>query len=152
MSVPAPPRFIRAAGGLVWRTRAREQLAVIYRDRYQTGECCLPKGKLDAGEDWEEAARREVLEETGCEAEVRRFCGLLPYFVGPRPKVVVYFEMVAIREDEFRPSSEVRGIEWLAPDSALEALSHDSERELLRAWVARGRPRDGACRQPAGSL
>ena len=26
---------------------------------------------------------------------------------------------------------------WLAPQSALADLSHDSERDLLRAWLAR---------------
>ncbi len=136
VSGQATPPFIRAAGGIVWRTRERAELAVIYRDRHSAGECCLPKGKLDPGEDWESAARREVLEETGCEAEIRQFCGLLPYFVGTRPKVVVYFEMVAVREAPFRPSREVTGMAWLAPERALEALSHESEREMLRTWVA----------------
>lgn len=137
MTVQATPRFIRAAGGIVWRSRERDQLAVIYRDLHSEGECCLPKGKLAAGENWEDAARREVREETGCVAEIRGFCGLLPYFVGARPKVVVYFEMFALREDPFQVSAEVRDMAWLAPQSALADLSHDSERDLLRAWLAR---------------
>lgn len=130
----APPRFIRAAGGLVWRDRARRELAVIYRDRHQRDECCLPKGKLDRGEDWEQAAVREVLEETCCQAGVLGFGGLLHYYVGDRPKVVVYFEMVALEELPFRPSPEVREVRWLSPADAHRLLTHDGERDLLRRF------------------
>ncbi len=137
MTGNAHPGFVRAAGGVVWRSLGREQLAVIYRDRHRAGECCLPKGKLDPGEDWEGAARREVLEETGCEAEIHGFCDVLTYFVGRDPKVVVYFDMVAVREAPFRPSPEVRDMRWIAPADALSALSHPSERHMLRIWLSR---------------
>ena len=130
----APPRFIRAAGGLVWRDRERRELAVIYRDRHQRDECCLPKGKLDGGEDWEQAAVREVLEETCCQAGILGFGGLLHYYVGARPKVVVYFEMVALEELPFRPSREVREVRWLSPAAAHRLLTHDGERDLLRRF------------------
>ena len=129
------PAFIRAAGGILWRSRERRQLAVIYRDRHARNECGLPKGKLELGEKWEQAALREVLEETGCRAEILGFGGALPYFVDSRPKVVVYFEMLATCEGRFLPSREVREMAWLRTESALAALSHDSERELLRALV-----------------
>lgn len=130
----APPRFIRAAGGLVWRDRERRELAVIYRDRHQRDECCLPKGKLDSGEDWEQAAVREVLEETCCQAGILGFGGLLHYYVGDRPKVVVYFEMVALEEFPFRPSPEVREVRWLSLADADRLLTHDGERDLLRRF------------------
>ena len=132
------PAFIRAAGGIVWRNKDRRQVAVIYRDRHTRGECCLPKGKLESGEGWEQAALREVLEETGCRAEIVGFGGILPYYVSARPKVVVYFEMVATHAGPFHPSREVREMAWLGSDSALAALSHDSEREMLRALFAHG--------------
>lgn len=130
------PAFIRAAGGIVWRNEERRQIAVIYRDRHARNECCLPKGKLDPGEGWEQAALREVLEETGCRAEIVGFGGILPYYVSARPKVVVYFEMVATHTGPFHPSGEVREMAWLCNESALAALSHDSEREMLRALLA----------------
>ena len=134
------PGFIRAAGGILWRNPERGQIAVIYRDRYERDECCLPKGKLDPGENWEQAALREVLEETGCRAEIVGFGGLLTYYVRRRPKVVVYFEMVTTRAGPFQPSREVREMAWLGTEAALAALSHDSERELLRALVTGSAP------------
>lgn len=130
----APPKFIRAAGGLVWRSRERRELAVIYRDRHQRDECCLPKGKLDGDEDWERAAVREVLEETCCKAGILGFGGLLHYYVGVRPKVVVYFEMVAFEELPFKPSAEVRDVRWLSLADAQRLLTHDGERDLLQRF------------------
>ena len=129
--------FVRAAGGIVWRNGDRRELAVVYRDRYAAGECCLPKGKLDAGEDWARAAVREVWEETCCEAEILGFGEVALYHVGETPKAVVYFEMRATRETPFRPSREVRKLAWLAPAQALGALTHGSERDALRKCLAR---------------
>ena len=129
--------LVRAAGGIVWRDRSRRELAVIYRDRYAPSECCLPKGKLDPSEGWEQAAVREVLEETGCEAEIAGFAGLLHYQVGNRPKVVVYFDMLSIAEGAFLPSKEVTKMAWLKPPEALGELAHEGERELLREFLER---------------
>ncbi len=123
---------IRAAGGVVWRDESYAELAVIYRDRHDPDECCLPKGKLDAGESWEQAAVREVLEETGCQASISKFADAVDYLVGERPKIVIFFEMIVVREGEFVPSGEVRATKWLSPEAALDGLSHDVEREVVR--------------------
>lgn len=124
--------FIRAAGGVVWRSSPRDEVAVIYRDLHEAGECCLPKGKLEAGESWEAAALREVREETGCVAVVDRFVDAVAYHVGKRPKVVVFFEMSLAAEVRFEPSPEVRAMDWLPAGEALAALTHDAERKALR--------------------
>lgn len=141
-----PAEFIRAAGGVVWRDCSRTQLAVIYRDRYEPDECSLPKGKLDEGEDWEQAAAREVQEETGCMAEACRFAGLLHYYVGSNPKVVVFFEMVVVEEGRFHPSSEVRAIDWMDPREALEKLTHEDERQVVRSCLDSSPLGDGNAR------
>lgn len=138
MAVGTQAELIRAAGGLLWRDRRRREIAVIYRDRHERDECCLPKGKLEPGEDWRQAALREVLEETGCDAALGKFVELLHYYVGGRPKIVVYFEMVATREGRFRPSEEVRARAWLAPQAAVGALTHEGEKAVLRRCLASG--------------
>ncbi len=43
-------------------------MAVVHRPKYD--DWSLPKGKLEPGEGWEEAALREVVEETGLECEL----------------------------------------------------------------------------------
>jgi 8-oxo-dGTP pyrophosphatase MutT (NUDIX family) len=52
-------RWIEAGGGVV-RNRNDDILAIFRRNRWD-----LPKGKIDPGETFEEAAVREVIEETG---------------------------------------------------------------------------------------
>jgi hypothetical protein len=52
-------RIIEAAGGLVWNPRG--EILFIYR----RGKWDLPKGKVDVGEEINEAAVREVKEECG---------------------------------------------------------------------------------------
>ncbi len=71
---------VRAAGGLVWRRGpAGWELLLIRRDRHGANEWSLPKGKLDAGESYLEAALREVEEETGVVAKPVRFAGVMQY-------------------------------------------------------------------------
>lgn len=140
MRTPAGARLIRAAGGVVWRSADKRETALIRRVRYRPDECCLPKGKLDAGESWEAAALREVLEETGCEAAVAGFVDAVDYLVGGVPKIVVFFEMTALREGRFQPSDEVLAVEWLSPETALRRLTHDTERKVLEKCLrSRGR-------------
>lgn len=130
--------FIRAAGGVVWRDRSRQELAVIARYRYGPDERSLPKGKLDKGETWEQAAIREVKEETGCLAEVGKFASLSHYWVKDRPKIVVFFDMVVVKEKSFRPSEEVRALKWMTPQKALERLTYEDERQVLRVCLNDG--------------
>ena len=57
---------VKASGGVVWRRGAHGEgveLVVVHRPRYD--DWSLPKGKLDPGETWEQAALREVDEEVG---------------------------------------------------------------------------------------
>jgi len=55
---------IRAAGGVVWRrVPAGIEVVLVHRPAYD--DWALPKGKVEARESDEEAALREVREETG---------------------------------------------------------------------------------------
>ena len=55
---------VKAAGGVVWR-RAGDTIAIAIAHRPRYDDWSLPKGKLDRGESWEDAALREVEEEIG---------------------------------------------------------------------------------------
>ncbi len=126
----AEPLVVKAAGGLVWWTDGRlRRLAVIHRPKY--GDWSLPKGKLEPGESWQEAAQREVLEETGCETALGEFAGQICYVVRRRPKLVLYWNMERVGDCAFEPGAEVDRLEWLTKREALSRLDHPAERRLL---------------------
>jgi 8-oxo-dGTP diphosphatase len=117
---------VLAAGGLVMRDG---EVAVVHRPRYD--DWSLPKGKLDAGEDFEQAALREVEEETGLRCRIARTLGDTSYHDRKdRPKLVRYFEMEP-EGGEFAPNDEVDELRWLKPADARELLSYDFDRELV---------------------
>jgi 8-oxo-dGTP pyrophosphatase MutT (NUDIX family) len=126
-------KLILASGGLLWRKSDQErQILIIHRQRYD--DWSLPKGKLEKGESWEEAALREVEEETGCPASIDSFAGILSYAPGGKPKVVLYFHMTPTGERKEIPMGsgmEVDAIQWVAVPEAARLLTYDAERDLL---------------------
>ncbi len=122
--------MIFAAGGIVWKeTPEGRKLAVIHRRRYD--DWSLPKGKLVEGESWEEAAVREVKEETGCDARITGVAGSITYQVKGTSKIVLFFTMEAAGQSLFTDTSEVMEVLWLSPEEALRRLDYAGERELL---------------------
>jgi 8-oxo-dGTP pyrophosphatase MutT (NUDIX family) len=127
---------VQAAGGVLWR-RAGEQLeiAVIHRPRYD--DWSLPKGKLDDGESFEQAAVREIEEETGFRGELGPYLDDAHYEDRKgRPKVVRYWA-VAGSDGEFKPNDEVDELRWVSADEARAMLSYDFDRELVEKAAAR---------------
>ncbi|MEA2412625.1 MAG: 8-oxo-dGTP diphosphatase [Thermoleophilaceae bacterium] len=117
---------VLAAGGLVMRDG---RVAVVHRPRYD--DWSLPKGKLDAGESFEEAALREVEEETGLKCRLGGAIGDTSYRDRKdRAKLVRYFEMEPTG-GEFTPNDEVDDLRWLAPEEAQGELTYDFDRELV---------------------
>ncbi len=129
---------VKAAGGLVWRGgRKGPKLAVVHRPRQ--GDWRLPKGKLKPGEDFTEAAAREVAEETGCRPRLVEFAGYALYARNRRPKLALFWHMTADGESCFEPNDEIDRVKWLTPESALERIKHPEERRLLRSVQVEGR-------------
>lgn len=129
---------IRAAGGLLWRTApSGYEIAVVRRERYQ--DWTLPKGKLDPGETWEEAALREVREETGFKAKLMGFAGAVAYATDKGPKVVRYWHMMAT-DAPGAIENEVVELLWLCVADACVRLDYDLERAILEAWDGPEKP------------
>jgi len=130
MTIDPEAAEVKASGGVV---RRREddglKVALVHRPRYD--DWSFPKGKLDKGESWEDAALREVEEEIGVRC---RLGAELPptSYTDPkgRAKVVRYWLMEPV-EGEFVPSDEVDEMRWVSPAEADALLSYEHDRELL---------------------
>jgi 8-oxo-dGTP diphosphatase len=121
---------VKAAGGVVWRRGpSGVEVAVVHRPHRD--DWSLPKGKLDAGESWEEAALREVEEEIGLRCRLGRELPHVRYQDNRgREKVVRYWLMEPV-SGEFTPNDEVDDLRWLIPPAAAGLLTYPRDRELV---------------------
>lgn len=129
------PEVVQAAGGLLVRRVGTElQIALIHRPAQS--DWSFPKGKLEGGETYEEAAQREVQEETGLSGRLLRFVGHTEYTDRKgRPKVVAYWVMAA-ESGSFAVNEEVDELRWLDLPAAGRLLSYSRDRELLTVVAA----------------
>lgn len=88
--------LVRAAGGVVWRrVPSGVEVVLVHRPAYD--DWALPKGKLEPGETDEEAAQREVREETGLSCRLGAELPSTTYADAQgRPKIVRYWSMTVI--------------------------------------------------------
>lgn len=119
---------VRAAGGVILRDGA---VCVIHRPDYE--DWSLPKGKLDAGETHEQAALREVHEETGLHCALGAELSSQEYTDRTgRPKTVRWWAMTVVADDGLTPSHEVDELRWIPADEADRLLDYEHDRELVR--------------------
>jgi 8-oxo-dGTP diphosphatase len=135
MELNTPAEIVRAAGGLVVRRQSGQlEIALVHRPVHQ--DWSYPKGKLEEGETFEDAAQREVLEETGLICRLVRFVGHTDYTDRKgRPKVVAYWVMSAVT-GTFAPNEEVDELRWVDVEVADQLLSYERDRELLAVVAA----------------
>ncbi|MFG2579419.1 NUDIX hydrolase [Streptomyces malaysiensis] len=123
---------VRAAGCALWRharSTAGIELALVFRPKWS--DWSWPKGKLKLGETFQEAAVREVREETGmtCRLGVELLSSHYTDAQG-RPKLVRYWAAEATG-GAFEPNDEVTALAWLTPEAADNRLTYDRDRRLI---------------------
>jgi 8-oxo-dGTP pyrophosphatase MutT (NUDIX family) len=122
---------VRAAGGVVlrWSPSGTLETVLVHRSAYD--DWTFPKGKLLRGETEEEAAVREVEEETGLRCQLGREVGTTSYRDPQgRQKTARYWEMAPI-EGELAATNEVDEARWVPLEDAADMLTHARDRELL---------------------
>lgn len=122
---------VRAAGGIPWRRTGDElEVLVIHRPRYD--DWTFPKGKLDPGETWEQAAVRETYEETGIVVVLGPELPATEYRDRfDRRKRVRYWAMTVAVDIGLPDGDEVDERRWVGVDAASELLSYERDREVL---------------------
>jgi 8-oxo-dGTP pyrophosphatase MutT (NUDIX family) len=131
-----------SAGGVVHRSGERGVEICLAARRTRRGDLAwgLPKGNVEPEEDPETAAVREVLEETGLEAEIEHDLGTIRYFYvweGVRVrKQVRFFLMRATGGDVANHDHEMEEVRWFPLARAVKRAAYRGEREVLERAAA----------------
>lgn len=105
------------------------------RDRRGELAWSLPKGHLEAGESSEEAAIREVFEETGITGSIVAGLGTITFWFmadGVRVHKTVHHYLLDAQAGELSDAdSEVDAVAWVPLTEVAERLQYADERKLL---------------------
>lgn len=132
-----------SAGGVVYRRDEDAIDLALAARRTRRGQLAwgLAKGAIEQGESDEQAAVREVLEETGLEAEVEADLGDIRYFYvweGVRVrKRVHFFLMHATGGDVANHDSEMEDVRWFPLRTAIKRAAYKGEREVIERAAKR---------------
>jgi len=126
-----------SAGGVVFRRGPQgEPRYLLIRDSYRNWG--FPKGHLEPGEPPADAARREVVEETGLQDLVLHGpIQVIDWYFRFRGRTIhkfCHFFLFESRTGEPVPQAEegITACVWLGIDEAGEAISYDNARGVLR--------------------
>ena len=128
-----------SAGGLVVQIAAGgpEAAVIVRRNRGGRLEWCLPKGHLEGEETPEQAAVREIHEETGILGTIRTRLGVIDYwFSGEDHRVHKVVHHFLLRSEggtitaEGDPDGEAEDALWVPVEQLTERLSYPNEQRL----------------------
>jgi 8-oxo-dGTP pyrophosphatase MutT (NUDIX family) len=137
-----------SAGGFVMAADGSLRVALIGRtNRHGKIDWCIPKGHPEGEENLEQAAVRELAEETGLEVEIIDRLGEIKYEFAAGEKLIAktvhHFLMrqtggfLTVEND---PQQEAVDVQWFAIEELHATLAHENERRIARGvqeWIER---------------
>jgi len=123
------------AGGVVFKREGEGFRYLILSSRQGPAEqWVLPKGHIEQGETYQDAALREVAEEAGVLVRVLGYLGLIcfpPAASEDMPKVIMKCYLMEWLVDAPELSGERRKCRWLSFTEAIQALTFTESKRLL---------------------
>lgn len=126
----------KSCGAVIWEERDDMPHVLVIRHE-NGGHWAFPKGHVEGRETEDETALREIWEETGLRVKLDTGFRQVVTF-SPKPQVlkdVVYFAAQPTGGKLKRQEEEVKEIRWLTLGEAMELLTYESDRQVLRAFV-----------------
>ena len=142
-------RFIAGVAALIWSPRNKKYLLLRRSEQkdYARGSWECVTGRVEQGEGYEDALRREVLEELGVEVKVDHILGTTHFHRGdpiPENELVGVIYLCSLDEpDSIHIGEEHTEYRWLTAEQAIELLTADdpttqwARRVISRAEIIR---------------
>ena len=124
-----------SSGGIIYK-KQKHEIKVALCARGKGKIWCLPKGLINKNEKSEEAAKREVKEETGLAGKLIDKIGDIDYwfiFKGTKIHKVVHFYLFKYLSGSTADHDfEVDNVKWLSINEAIKRLTYKNEAEIMK--------------------
>lgn len=126
-----------SSGALIYRDDPVRSARLFLVLHYPAGHWDFPKGAVEKGETQEQAAKREIFEETGIRVDsfIPGFKKEIEYYYRRQNTLAhkrVIFYLVKTSESRVRISFEHSGYDWLTYEQLLRRLTFENAKNVLR--------------------
>jgi 8-oxo-dGTP pyrophosphatase MutT (NUDIX family)/phosphohistidine phosphatase SixA len=126
---------IAAAGAVVWRRNANDEVEIALIHRVKYDDWSIPKGKVEGDESLIACAYRETMEETGFDVRFGPIIGSISYSVGDVPKTVTYWSAKFLTERSTPNPGEVDEIRWMTTPEAHQFLTRELDKKIITDFL-----------------